>query len=153
LPKPNPVPARLNGIVHSAVVLYRDNPQGVVLHEELDDGLPEQALDPERMAQVIQNLIKNAIQSTQGVDREGTVSIKTARSEPGQVDLMVEDNGCGISKDDLDRVFVPYFTSKTEGTGLGLAVVHRIVAGHQGRIMVTSKVGVGTRFIVRLPLA
>jgi signal transduction histidine kinase len=151
LPKPNPVPAKLNEVVHSVVALYRDNPEGVALIENLDDSLVEQALDPERMTQVVQNLIKNAIQSTAVTDRPGRVQITTKRDDDGTVELVVEDNGCGIPKDDMDRVFVPYFTSKSGGTGLGLAVVHRIVSGHNGRIIVTSKQGHGTRFTVRFP--
>ncbi|HIA02259.1 MAG TPA: HAMP domain-containing sensor histidine kinase [Myxococcales bacterium] len=133
LPKPNPEPTQLNDVVHQAVVLYRDNSEGVVLVENLDDSLVEQALDPERMTQVIQNLIKNAIQSTTVVDRPGRVEVTTESSGDGFVQLIIKDNGCGIAKDDIDteRIFVPYFTNKSGGTGLGLAVVHRIVAGRQ----------------------
>ncbi len=150
MPRPNPQPYELNELVHQAVVLYREE-DGVEVVERLSEELEEQLLDPDRMTQVIQNLLKNAIQATRAVDRPGRVRIATKRLESGEAELSVEDNGCGIAEEDLPRVFTPYFTSKAGGTGLGLAVVHRIVTGHDGRIGVSSKPGEGTRFVVRLP--
>jgi signal transduction histidine kinase len=69
--------------------------------------------------------------------------------------LRVEDNGIGMSKEALDKIFIPFYTTKdiNEGTGLGLPVVHGIVTSHGGRIDVTSAPGVGTRFEIRLPAA
>ncbi len=148
MPRPNPHPTVLNDLVHSAVVLYREE-DGVTVEEHLDDAVGELMLDSDRMTQVIQNLLKNAIQATRAVERPGRVKIAT-RLMDDHVELSVSDNGVGIAEADLPRVFTPYFTSKSGGTGLGLAVVHRIITGHDGRIGVQSKPGEGTRFIVQL---
>ena len=150
MPRPNPHPCELNELVHQAFVLYRET-DGVEVTEALDQRLKPQHLDPDRMTQVIQNLLKNAIQATVPADRPGKVHIATRLTDHGEVELSIEDNGCGIPENDLPRVFTPYFTSKAGGTGLGLAVVHRIVDGHDGRIGVSSQVGSGTRFVVLLP--
>jgi two-component system nitrogen regulation sensor histidine kinase NtrY len=151
MPRPNPHPASLNELVHHTVVLYREE-EGVQVTEQLDTEIPELLLDSDRLKQVIQNLLKNAIQATRAGDGPGRVRVAT-RMTPEWVEVVIEDNGCGIAEEDLPRVFTPYFTSKAGGTGLGLAVVHRIVTGHEGRIGVQSTIGEGTRFIVQLPLA
>ena len=152
MPRPNPHDCDLNELIHQSVILYREADEGVTVTEELDASLPELLLDADRMTQVIQNLIKNAMQATRAVDRPGSVLVATRRHESGEVEVTVTDNGCGIPEADLPRVFTPYFTSKAGGTGLGLAVVHRIITGHEGRIGVRSKVGGGTTFVIRLPV-
>jgi signal transduction histidine kinase len=83
----------------------------------------------------------------------GQLTVTTAASDH-VVTLAVEDTGAGIEPADLERIFVPFFTTKDvgEGTGLGLSVVHGIVTAHGGRVLVESEVGRGTRFEVRLPL-
>ncbi|MFT5432990.1 MAG: two-component system nitrogen regulation sensor histidine kinase NtrY, partial [Myxococcota bacterium] len=149
MPRPSPQAVRLNDLVHQAVVLYRED-DTITLTETLDSDLGEQQLDPSKMTQVIQNLLKNAIQATAGEDRPGKVTISTRRLQAGS-ELIVTDNGCGISEENLRRVFTPYFTGKVGGTGLGLAVVHRIISDHDGRVGVSSTVGEGTRFVVQLP--
>ena len=77
-------------------------------------------------------------------------NIATTRPE---VTLRVEDEGDGIAPEHLDRIFQPFFTTRDRGTGLGLAVVHRIVEGNDGRISVDSEVGRGTAFSIVFPLA
>ena len=66
--------------------------------------------------------------------------------------LRIEDNGPGIVKDDLDKLFIPFYTTKSDGTGLGLPICQRIVRAHEGEIEVRSVVGKGATFTVRLPL-
>ena len=153
MPPPKLQDCDLNDLVHQSVALYREAAEGVAVAEELDPELPALRLDPERMTQVVQNLLQNAIQATSGRDRPGRVLVGTrylgGRAE-GEV--VVADNGPGIADDDLERVFTPYYTKKVGGTGLGLAVVHRVVTDHGGRIGVSSRMDEGTRFVVRLPL-
>jgi nitrogen fixation/metabolism regulation signal transduction histidine kinase len=149
MPNPEPRQHLLNDVVRSVSILYRDHPVRVT--ESLDEAVGEVLIDPERMTQVVQNLVLNGVQAVEGTDRKGLIQLKTRRTSSDTVELVVEDNGPGIAPDDMPRVFTPYFTSKTGGTGLGLAVVHRIVSGHNGRIGVKSEVGQGTHFIVQLP--
>jgi two-component system, NtrC family, sensor kinase len=105
--------------------------------------------DPTELRQVLVNLAVNAIQAT---PRGGRMTVSTGR-EACQAVLSVEDTGVGMSREVMDRIFLPFFTTKSAaaGTGLGLPVVHGIVTSLGGSIAVTSEVGRGARFEVRLP--
>ncbi len=149
MPSPQPRAYSLNDVVHSVAVLYRDG--HIELSESLGDDVGDIRIDPERMTQVIQNLVLNAVQATAGVERKGRIRLVTERIAPDRVQLLVSDNGPGISDADMPRVFTPYFTAKAGGTGLGLAIAHRIVDGHGGRIGVRSTPGEGTTFLIQLP--
>ncbi len=107
--------------------------------------------DPDQMRQVLWNLLANAAQAVAGRDGGGRIRV-TCRPEPhGGARLAVEDDGAGISPADLPRVFTPFFTTRREGTGLGLATVQRIVDAHGGVVTAESAPGRGTVFGVRLP--
>ena len=82
----------------------------------------------------------------------GTITVGTAVSEGGFVDIAVRDEGAGIAPENLEKIFEPFFTTKARGTGLGLAITKRIVEQHLGRIMVESEIGKGTTVTVRLPV-
>lgn len=118
---------------------------------QLDPSLPPVDLDPEQIKQVILNLVLNGIDAAG--EREARVVIGT-RWIPGRdrVELWVRDYGGGIARETLDHIFIPFFTTKEHGTGLGLAVCQRIVSNHGGYISVQSELGRGTEFIIRLPL-
>jgi signal transduction histidine kinase len=102
------------------------------------------------MKQVLVNLISNAVQAMEG--RGGNISLST-RVDGGFVAVRVEDDGPGIPEADLPKVFDPFFSTKDDGTGLGLTMVHRIMDDHDGYIEVTSRVGEGTSFTVYFPVA
>ncbi|HEY0253580.1 MAG TPA: ATP-binding protein, partial [Kofleriaceae bacterium] len=105
-----------------------------------------------QIEQVVSNLILNALQA---MPRGGTVRVSTSLSDDRQFGcIVVEDEGQGIAAADLPRIFDPFFTTKDvgEGTGLGLSVSYGIVQDHGGAIDVTSELGAGTRFAVRLPV-
>ena len=106
---------------------------------------------PGEINQVFVNLIINAAQAIK--DPSGKVTISTS-DDNDAIRVRVADTGCGISKENLEKLFQPFFTTKPvgEGTGLGLAISHGIIQKHGGKIEVTSKLNVGTEFIVRLPL-
>lgn len=123
---------------------------GIKLSKNLAGDLPEITADRSQLYQVLVNLVVNAIQA---MPKGGTIDIETGQK--GQfVVLTVSDSGTGIDEEILDKIFVPFFTTKDidEGTGLGLAVVHGIVTAHKGTVNVESVVGKGTRFTVSLPL-
>ena len=98
------------------------------------------------MQQVFLNLILNSIQALQ---QGGKIKISTY-AEDQSIVFKIEDNGCGISEEKASRVFDPYFTTKNEGTGLGLAMSAKIVEAHNGRIEFSSKQEVGTTVCVIL---
>jgi len=107
----------------------------------------------DQIHQVLLNLALNAIQAT---PPNGSVTVRTSGGESEDAPeawVEVTDTGAGIPADDLERIFDPFFTTKDpdQGTGLGLMICHRIVTDHGGRIEVTSRVGQGSTFRVRLP--
>ena len=117
---------------------------------ELDPKIPSIVVDERQILQLTTNLAVNALQAmTEG----GALTLATSHGRRW-VELSVSDTGPGIPPDVLPRIFDPFFTTKDvdQGTGLGLSVVHGIVAAHGGSIRVESKVGRGTRMRVRLPV-
>lgn len=107
--------------------------------------------DEDQVKQVVMNVVLNAIQAC--IDG-GRVQVSCYQSDAldGSACIEVVDNGCGIPEDAVGRIFDPFFTSRNEGTGLGLSVAHRIVASHGGSIEVRSRVGQGSTFVVRFPV-
>lgn len=134
----------------AGIWLPRCEAEGVRLEYALDEGLPEIVADDGQLRQVLTNLVVNAVQA---MPEGGVLRIETAR-EDNVLRLVVCDTGVGIPSEILSRIFDPFFTTKDvdQGTGLGLAVVHGIVTGHQGKIAVESVPGRGTRVTVRLPI-
>lgn len=125
----------------------------VTPHLQVEPDLPPVRGNLRALEQVFINLINNAIQAMS--ENGGTVALKVqqvkGQSERKFAEVSVADNGPGIPKEILDRLFQPFFTTKSEGTGLGLAITKRIVTAHRGSIRVNSFPG-GTLFQVRLPL-
>jgi len=105
--------------------------------------------DPNQVRQILINLLTNAVQATA---EQGRITIQTRSSSKGVI-LSVCDNGIGIPKQDLDKIFEPFFSTKApkEGTGLGLYVTREIVAKLGGTIEVDSRLGCGTRFDITMP--
>jgi signal transduction histidine kinase len=124
--------------------------EGIELKRLCDPSLPDIAGDSGQLLQVLTNLVVNAVQAMSG---GGTLTIET-HSGLESVTLIVEDTGSGMSEEVMNEIFMPFFTTKDvdEGTGLGLAVVHGIVSSHGGTIKVSSSIGKGSRFTVKLPL-
>ncbi|MBI5327945.1 MAG: PAS domain-containing protein [Deltaproteobacteria bacterium] len=106
-------------------------------------------VDKELFKQVFLNLIMNAVDAINGKG-DGRISILSRKERDG-IHIFISDNGCGISDDDLDEIFNPFFTKKPKGTGLGLTVVNNIVKAHGGIITVESSAGKGTTFDITLP--
>jgi two-component system sensor histidine kinase HydH len=108
-------------------------------------------LDPDRISQVLLNLYLNAIES---MPAGGLLRVTlSSRTENKALEIEVSDTGCGISREDLSRIFDPYFTTKSSGTGLGLAIAHNIIEALGGQINVQSRMGQGTTFRITLPIS
>ena len=112
--------------------------------------LPPVAGDVELLQQACTNLVTNAIQA---LPNGGTVTLAACRGGDGAIEVRVSDEGVGIPPEDVDRIFRLYYTTKPQGSGIGLSMVYRIVQMHDGRIDVESAVGRGTVMIVTLPVA
>lgn len=142
----------LNKIVEEGLYFLesRCKKEGIELERSLSPELPEVIVDPAQLHQVLVNLVVNAIHA---MPDGGKLKVTTSTTE-NHISLIVEDTGVGMSKKIIDKIFLPFFSTKDvgEGTGLGLAVVHGIVTLHGGTIEVKSKVGHGSMFEVQLPI-
>ncbi|MFO7897638.1 MAG: GAF domain-containing protein, partial [Planctomycetota bacterium] len=143
-------PTRLNQIIDNTCVLLADEFEaaGAELVKELDPDLPLVMVDAEQVKQALLNIVKNAVESL-GPDG-GRVSV-TSRLEGDTVWIDVSDTGKGIAEDTIPNLFDPFFTTRPDGTGLGLAVTKKVIVDHGGDIEVKSKLGVGTTFTLSLP--
>ncbi|WP_242337664.1 MULTISPECIES: GAF domain-containing protein [Anaeromyxobacter] len=143
-------PERLERVVDEAIqTALAQNPQGVEVHREVDPDLPAVPMDARLVRQAVINIAVNALQA---MPRGGRLTVRLRR-EDGAAALDLEDTGPGIPEEVRHRIFEPFFTTKASGTGLGLAVVKRIVDGHGGELTVQSRPGgTGTAFRLRLPL-
>jgi signal transduction histidine kinase len=121
----------------------------VRLSSEIEESLPWVSADPDQLKQVFLNLVTNAVQVMEAAGGEITLS---ARTEGDYVVVRVADTGPGIPASDLGKVFDPFFSTRSDGTGLGLTIVHRIIDEHDGHIDVESHPQ-GTTFTVSLPIA
>ena len=137
-------------IIESVVRLASETAKmaGVSIHTDLQDEMAPVMLDPEQIKQVMLNLVINAIQAT---PPSGSVALR-ARMKDTTLALEVEDEGKGISKENLEKIFDPFFTTRADGTGLGLSIAHSIVSQHGGTIEVSRNKGKGMTFAVQLPL-
>lgn len=121
---------------------------GVEIVEEFGAPLPRVEADPDQVKQIAVNLISNAVQAME--ETGGTVTVST-RAADGYVQLVFTDDGPGMRPEMLGRLFDPFYSTRDQGTGLGLTIVHRIVDEHDGHIEVESEPGRGTTFTVSLP--
>ena len=152
--KPQRAPADLNRIVRSTLSLAEHNMKlaGVEVEARLADNLPLAPCDQSQIQQVVLNLLLNAAEATEG--RSGRRVEVATEAGPGELRLVVSDNGGGIPQENQARIFDPFFTTKPDGkgVGLGLAVSYGIMQAHGGDIEVRSRTGEGSAFVVSLPL-
>jgi two-component system sensor histidine kinase HydH len=146
-----PKPVALQALLNDSIKLIEDRAaeKDISIKTQNNIEVQEVWIDPDRINQVLLNLYLNAIDSM-----ESGGELKVEISSDGQrrdVLIQVSDTGCGISREDLSRIFEPYFTTKSTGTGLGLAIAHNIVEAMGGRIKVNSEPGKGTVFSVTIP--
>ena len=156
--RPNVAEESMNDVVDgiARILETEAKEKGVEITRDFALNLPRVWIDREQMKQVFMNLILNAIQA---MGEGGSLFISTrltSRNDtghPGQfVQVEVRDTGVGIPPENIDHIFDPFFTSKEEGSGLGLSISHQIVQEHGGYVTVESKVGVGTTFFINLPI-
>lgn len=119
----------------------------VLLSVYIPKDTPQVMLDTDRFSQVILNLCLNSLDA---MDEGGELQV-TVVPDAQSISVIVEDNGEGMDNETKERIFEPYFTTKSHGTGLGLSVVHKIIEAHNGIIRVFSHKGKGTRFVIQLP--
>jgi len=147
------VPVDLNRLIQSVLEILRIDLQKnkVELQTQLDEKLPLVEGDNTQLQQVLLNLIMNAIEAMQ-LARRRVLRVSSEQSKPGMVKVSIEDNGAGIDPSDLDHIFEPLFTTKTQGMGMGLAICRSIIESHGGRIWVSKGFNRGSVFRFELPV-
>lgn len=142
----------LNELVEETLQLTLDrlNLKKMKLYREYDEGIPPLMLDNDKFKMAILNILINAVEAME--EEKGVLRVKTYR-ENGNAVLTISDNGKGIPKEDLIRLFDPFFTGKKGGMGLGLTTTQNIINSHKGRINVESKIDEGTTFRIVLEIS
>ena len=149
MPTLQPKPTELHRLLEGVVALYRESHPALALKTSFAPDLPTLEVDPDQIKRAVLNLVDNAIEAVSGA---GEVTVETVFiPETKQVRMVVSDNGVGIPPEDKDKLFLPYFSTKAAGMGLGLAIVHQIVTDHGGSIWVEDHVPKGSRFVIELP--
>ena len=139
--------ADLNQIVRNVANLYAESVENIQIKANLAPDLPALSLDSEQITQALGNLIKNAIEA---MPSGGTLNVSTQPINGEKVRIKIQDTGAGMSPETLAQIFAPYYTTKDTGTGLGMAIVQRIVTDHDGEIFVESEEGIGTTVSIEL---
>lgn len=141
----------LNLLIKEALEVLKDKLKynGIKLKARLSLETPLINIDPKRIEQVLFNLIENAIEA---MPQGGVLTIRTKKKEDFAL-FEIEDTGSGISQENLEKLYVPFFTTKPKGSGLGLPVSKKIIADHSGYIEVKSELDKGTKFTVYLPFS
>jgi len=139
----------LNSIVESALAVFAGRLDNIIIRTNLYPGLPDINADREQIKRVVVNLIDNAAEAMQ----DSFIRQLHIITQPGiadTIELVIADTGAGVSAEDKERLFVPYFSTKGRGTGLGLAIVNNILTDHNAHIRVEDNTPAGTRFTIEI---
>jgi two-component system NtrC family sensor kinase len=157
--KMEPEPTDINELIKNSVNLIANQAlvKGVILCFDLQENLPRRTVDASQIQSVVINILLNGIDAS---DKGGhitvstSLSVSTGKNQYKGIEIAITDTGCGIPEENLDKLFDPFFSTKEvgKGTGLGLSVSYGIIERHGGTIQVKSKIGMGTTFIIWLPL-
>jgi PAS domain S-box-containing protein len=148
-PVAQPAWADLNSVVENALAVFEGRLDDVRVYRMLAPGLPPVFIDREQFKRVIVNLVDNAAEAMQEAPLKRLTVITQAPS-PDMVELTISDTGRGISPEDREKLFLPYFSTKGRGTGLGLAIVRQILADHKAQIRVEDNRPTGARFVIEI---
>lgn len=127
------------------------NFEGITILRDFEPDLASLQADPNQLKQVFINLLNNAAES---IEDEGVIEVSTRQVDPAWFEIKFSDSGCGIPRENLGKMFTPFFTTKGvgKGTGLGLSITYGIIKMHRGQITVESELGIGSSFTIRLPI-
>ncbi|MBI1893213.1 MAG: PAS domain S-box protein [Candidatus Rokubacteria bacterium] len=151
MPTLSPRPTEVDKVVESLLALYAESHPEVKLRTDLAPDLPPIVVDPDQLKRALVNLVDNAIDAVNG-NGAGEILIQTAwDSRKRRARIAVVDTGIGIPPQDREKLFLPYFSTKATGMGLGLSIVQQIMADHGGQIWVEENQPRGSRFVLELP--
>ncbi len=146
----SPKPTLLKELIDNSVRLIEKQArdQNITVETLNSADVNEATIDPDRITQVLLNLYLNAIDA---METGGQLDVELSQREDNRIEIKVSDTGCGIPGEDLSRIFDPYFTSKSSGTGLGLTIAHNIMEAMGGNITAETRPGQGTTFRITIP--
>ena len=147
MPTPKRELSDLNQIVQNVVNLYAESVENIQIETNLASNFAPLSLDSEQITQALGNLIKNAIEA---MPDGGTLNLSTQLANERKIQIKIQDTGIGMSPETLAQIFEPYYTTKDTGTGLGMAIVQRIITDHDGEIFVETEEGTGTTVSIEL---
>ena len=147
MPPPEREPSDLNQIVQNVVNLYAESVENIQIKVNLVPNLAPLSLDSEQITQALGNLIKNAIEA---MPDGGALNLSTRSVGERKIQIRIQDTGIGMSQETLAQIFEPYYTTKDTGTGLGMAIVQRIITDHDGEIFIETEEGAGTTVSIEL---
>jgi nitrogen fixation/metabolism regulation signal transduction histidine kinase len=148
-PSAQPVPSDLNEVVENALGVFAGRLDGIDVIRDLDPSLPQVNIDRDQFKRLVVNLVDNAAEAM----RDSLVKrlyVGTSAPAAEIVELTIADTGCGITAADKEKLFLPYFTTKSRGTGLGLAIVNHIASDHGAQVRMEDNSPAGARFTVEL---
>jgi signal transduction histidine kinase len=153
MPQPQLQQVRVNDLVNGVMRLFQAQLQsrnggGIECRADLQEELAPVAADPDLLHRAVSNLVLNAMDA---MPQGGILTLRTRQNLDRQY-IEVSDTGVGLTREECERLFTPYYTSKQHGTGLGLAIVQSVVSDHGGTISVQSEPGKGTTFLIELPI-
>jgi two-component system, NtrC family, nitrogen regulation sensor histidine kinase NtrY len=152
LPAAQPVICDLNDVVRNGVGVFEGRLEGIEVNVDLAPDLPLVSIDPEQIKRVVVNLIDNAAEAMQ----DSALKVLNIQTRPGladTVEIVFADTGCGITADQKEKLFLPWFSTKGRGTGLGLAIVSHILTEHNANIRVEDNKPCGAWFKIEIPVA
>ncbi len=152
LPAAQPVICDLNDVVRNGVGVFEGRLEGIEVNVDLAPELPPVSIDPEQIKRVVVNLIDNAAEAMQ----DSALKVLNIQTRPGladTVEIVFADTGCGITAEQKEKLFLPWFSTKGRGTGLGLAIVSHILTEHNANIRVEDNKPCGAWFRVEIPVA
>jgi PAS domain S-box-containing protein len=142
----------VNEIIREMIILLRDkvDPNTISISTKIDPGLPRITADRVQLQQVLMNLILNGIEAMK--DAKGDLTVTSKRTDDGQLLVSVSDSGVGLPSGEVDRIFEAFFTTKAQGTGMGLSISRRIIESHGGSLWASTNTGRGATFQFTLPI-
>jgi len=148
-------PIEVNDVIREMVALLRSEmaQHRIAIHTTLAEDLPQVIADQVELQQVLMNLMLNGMESMRELENPGTLRIVTRAAEDDFVMISVTDTGRGVKPEEAEHIFDAFFTTKKEGTGMGLAISRSIIESHGGRLWFTTNTGPGATFCFTLPIA
>jgi two-component system nitrogen regulation sensor histidine kinase NtrY len=149
MPETKLLESDINSVIDNTLLLYQDCKPHIIIIKKLSNKIPKLKIDPDKIKRALINLIDNAIEA---IKDKGQITISSRFvPENNSIQITISDTGQGIKPEDKSKLFLPNFSTKSKGAGLGLTIVDQIISDHHGSIKVEDNIPQGTNFIIEIP--